>query len=62
MSIDREEVSMKDEVLNDIKKYAISKLQAAYGFVGAAESDEMVLLNSTNDKGEDIKITFKLEQ
>jgi hypothetical protein len=50
---------MKNEVLNDIKKYAARKLQEHYGICGVAECDEMAIINS-DDKGGN-NITIKIE-
>ncbi len=52
---------MKNPVLERIKKYAIQELNAAYGYCGAAEGDDMVMLNSDDRNGKDIKITIKAE-
>ena len=49
---------MKNEVLDDIKKYAISKLNQAYGYCGSAEGDEMAMLNSEDREGNDISINI----
>lgn len=49
---------MTNPVLDRIKKFAIQELQAAYGYCGAAEGDDMVMLNSDDKNGKDIKITI----
>lgn len=50
---------MKNSVLEDIKRYAIQRLQRAYGFCGAAEADNFAYLNSSDAHGNDIKIEIK---
>ena len=50
---------MKNPVLEDIKNYAIKKLNEAYGYCGSAEGDDMAMLNSEDRKGMDIKINIK---
>ncbi len=52
---------MTNEILEKIKKFAINELNQAYGYCAAAESDDYVMLNSEDRKGNDIKITIKLE-
>lgn len=52
---------MKNTVLDDIKKYAAQRLQAAYGFVGVADGDNMAMLNSSDNKGNDIIIKIDVK-
>lgn len=54
---------MKNLVLADIAKYAQDRLQAAYGFVGVATSDDMTMLNSSDHDGNSliIKIDVKAD-
>ena len=52
---------MENEILNDIKAYAVKKLNKAYGYCSEASNDRFSMLNSDDGKGSDIKITFKLE-
>lgn len=52
---------MENEILKDIIRYARTKLMGAYGYCGIAENAEMAMLNSDDKKGNDIKITIKLE-
>jgi len=54
---------MTNEILNEIKMFAIGKLQTSYGYCGVAESDEMIMINSDDKNGKDIiiKITLKDE-
>lgn len=51
---------MENEILNDIKEYAIKRLQEAYGYCGVAESDTSIFINSDDKKGNDIKIKIEL--
>jgi hypothetical protein len=53
---------MNNQVLEDIKKYAIKRLQEEYGYCGLAEGDTFVMINSDDKKGNDIKITIKEEE
>ena len=50
---------MKNSVLNEIKDFAVRKLQEEYGYCGVAEGDMMALINS-GDK-ETITIKLKVE-
>lgn len=52
---------MDNKVLDDIKKYAIQRLNQSYGYCGVAEGKDMVLLNS-GAEGENITIQIKIEQ
>lgn len=52
---------MENEILKDIIAYASRKLNAAYGYCGVAEGSKAAMLNSDDRKGNDIKITIKLE-
>jgi hypothetical protein len=49
---------MKNKALNDIKQYAIRRLNQEYGYAGVAESDNFIMINSGGE-GENliIKIT-----
>ena len=51
---------MDDIVANEIKEFAIKRLQEAYGFCGCAENAEFAMLNSNDGKDVDIHITLKL--
>ena len=54
---------MTNTILDEIKAFAVKKLNNAYGFCGLAESDDFAMLNSTDKKnGKDIKITIKTEE
>jgi len=53
---------MKNEILEEIKQFAISKLNTAYGYCGEASSDDFCMLNSDDRAGNDIKITIKSEK
>lgn len=37
---------MKNLILEDIKNYALNRLQKEYGYCGVAEGDNVVTLNS----------------
>ncbi len=52
---------MDDPILDDIKKTIINKL-AQYGYCGVADSAKFALINSTDNNGNDIKITIKIEE
>ena len=52
---------MDNKVLDDIKKYAIQRLNSEYGYCGTAEAPAMAMLNSGND-GENITIHIKCEK
>ena len=51
---------MKNEILEDIKNYAIKKLKNEYGYCGSAEGGEMAIINSDDGDGNDITINIKL--
>lgn len=53
---------MKNAVLEDIKNYAIKRLNQHYGFCGAASGENMAMLNSTDENGNDIVIEIKVKQ
>ena len=52
---------MKNEVLEEIKEFAKNKLNQSYGFCGVAEGDDCAWLNSSDQQGNDIKITIESE-
>jgi len=41
---------MNNKVLNEIKEFAVSKLNATYGYCGVAESDTFLMINSDDKK------------
>lgn len=51
---------MENEILKDIMEYAKNKLMSAYGYCGVAENGEMIMLNSDDKNGNDIKINITL--
>ena len=51
---------MKDSVLERIKLFAIKELNNAYGYCGSAEGEEMAMLNSDDNNGNNISITIKI--
>jgi hypothetical protein len=54
-------MTMKNEVLEEIKEFAKNKLMKTYGFCGSAEGDDMAMLNSSDRQGNEIKITINSE-
>ncbi len=50
---------MKNKVLEEIKAFAINKLNEAYGYCGSAEGEDMAMLNSSDRQGNDIKIVIE---
>ena len=52
---------MDNTVLEDIKKYAINRLNSTYGYCGVAEGADTVMLNSDDRNGRDILITIVIE-
>jgi hypothetical protein len=54
-----EEREMDNKVLSDIAEYAKKRLMESYGFCGVMENPEMVMLNSDDGDGNDIKIVIK---
>lgn len=55
-------MSIQNKILEEIKDYAVQKLNAAYGYCGVAENDEMVHINSDDGKGSDLVITIKIKK
>ncbi len=53
---------MKNEILDEIKKFAKDKLKSAYEYCGVAEGGDIALLNSDDGKGGEIKINIELFQ
>ena len=45
---------MENYILEEIKKFAVGKLIAAYGFCGCADGPQMAMLNSDDKNGIDI--------
>ena len=52
---------MDNPILEEIKNFAVMKLNAAYGFCGCADGPDLSLLNSDDRTGKDILITIKAE-
>lgn len=50
---------MKNQILDSVKNHAIALLKMQYGFVGVAESDDSVILNSSDGQGNDIIIKIE---
>ena len=56
------DAGMKNTVMNDIMKYAIQRLNAEYGYVGAAISDDMAQLDTSDTKTKtDMRIVFTVK-
>ena len=53
---------MDNEILEDIKNYAVKRLNEAYGYCGCASGENFSMLNSDDRDGMDIKITIKAEK
>lgn len=51
---------MDNEILDDIKMYAIGRLQREYTYCGVAEGEGIVMINSDDKNGNDIAITIKI--
>jgi hypothetical protein len=49
---------MKNQVLEDIMKYATNKLNTEYGYCGVAVNDDTAIINSSDKEGNDIKIVI----
>ena len=49
---------MKNDVLEDIKSYAVKKLTAAYGYCGLADYDDWTFIRSGDN---DVSIQIKIE-
>ena len=49
-----------DEVLERIAEFAKDELNNNYGFVGVMKNNELIILNSSDKNGNDIKITIQL--
>ena len=52
---------MNNKALEDIKNYAVKRLNQEYGYCGCAEGDNAAMINSDDKSGNDIKIIIKLE-
>lgn len=52
---------MKNQVLEEIKAFAVKRLQETYGYCGVADNDDMIIINSSDGNGSDFKITIKVE-
>lgn len=58
-----EKIKMKNHILEEIKQFAIKRLQQEYQYCGVASSDYSVMLNSGGE-GENIiiKIDHKIDE
>nr|WP_287018636.1 hypothetical protein [Halomonas sp.] len=52
---------MENKVLEDIKQYAIQRLNSEYGYCGSVEASNMAMLNSGGDN-KNITINIKCEK
>lgn len=50
---------MKDQVLEDIKNYAVKRLKEAYGYCGLAARADMAMINSDDKNGNEIQIRIE---
>lgn len=53
---------MNNQILDDIKKYAVARLNQSYGFCGVADGPALAILNSDDRTGNDILITIELKK
>jgi hypothetical protein len=53
---------MINQTLNEIKDFAVRKLQEEYDFCGLADGEDMAMLNSTDKEGNDIIINIKVKK
>lgn len=49
---------MNNRILEDIKRYAVNRLNQEYGYCGVADGADFAMLNSGDDS-EDIKIKIE---
>jgi len=52
---------MENESINKITEFAKNEFNLAYGFAGVMSNPEMVIVNTTDEKGKDIKIKITIE-
>ena len=53
---------MKDEILKNIIDYARKKLTSKYGYSGVCIADNFAMLNSGDEKSNDIIIKIELKK
>ena len=53
---------MLDKSLNEIKEFAVKKLNLSYGYCGCADAPTQALLNSTDRNGNDIVISIQVKE
>jgi hypothetical protein len=53
---------MENPTLERIKLHAIQTLQTSFGYCGVAEGDDMVMINSSDSEGRDIKIEITISE
>ena len=53
---------MEDKILEEIKNFAVKKLNETYGSCGCASGDDFAMLNSEDRNGIDIRITIKAKK
>ena len=53
---------MENEILDNIKNYAIGLFQSKYGYCGIAESDKNAVINTDDGKGNNIIIKIEIKE
>lgn len=53
---------MNDKALTDIKDFAVDRLNSAYGFCGAMDSENIIVINSSDDDSREIIIKITKEK
>ncbi len=53
---------MNNQILNEIKDFAVERLREQYGFCGLADGEDMAKINSSDRKGNDIIIDIKVKK
>ena len=53
---------MDNAVLEDIKRYAVAKLNESYGYCGVADGPAVAMINSDDRAGNDILIEISLRK
>jgi len=52
---------MENQVLAEIRNFAVKRLNTEYGFCGCADGPNFAMLNSTDTDDKDIIITIKID-
>jgi len=53
---------MENPILEEIRQFAITRLNSEYGFCSDASGDYICMLMSSDREGLDIKVTIKIEE